>query len=181
MTTAIPDLWPNDIKAEVLPPIAVLKVQEGLLARRTQGLLQAKLTTTATENLVQHQLDLIAPSLNFYRERLLSATHDRVMLYPVIVTAGVFGPKPETPKGLLGLTTPVVESIIQRMSDLGLTQRRAATDEEFVQLVREVLQSEEVRALIHSLIARISQDRGERLGNGAVGQERCAEVPKEGN
>ena len=42
MTTAIPNLWPDDIKVDVLPPIAILKAQEGLLARMTQGMLVAK-------------------------------------------------------------------------------------------------------------------------------------------
>jgi hypothetical protein len=32
MTPTIPDLWPEDIKVNVLPPIAVLKAQESLLA-----------------------------------------------------------------------------------------------------------------------------------------------------
>ena len=150
MITSIPDLWPDDINVKVLPPIAVLKAQEGQLARHTHGLLQAKLTTTETDKLVQHQLDLIAPSLNFYRERLLSATHDREMLYPVTVTAECFAPK--SPNSMQALGAAVL-----RMMDPSVYQRKAATDEEFIQLVKEVLQSADVRALIHSLIARINQ------------------------
>ena len=136
--------------ANVLPPIAVLKAQEGLLARHTHGMLQAKLTTTEADKLVQHQLDLIAPSLNFYRERLLSATHDREMLYPVTVTAECFAPKSSDPM-------QAVVAAAQRAMDPSVIQRKAATDEEFIELVRRVLQSPDVRALIHSLIARINQ------------------------
>jgi hypothetical protein len=179
MTTAIPDLWPSDIKVDVLPPIAILKVQEGSLARRTQGMLQAKLTTTETETLVQHQLDLIAPSLNFYRERLLAATHDRIMVYPVTVTAGSFAPKPDDGKGLGGHTKSAIDSIGRHLTGLGGDQRKAATDAEFLQLIRDVLHSEEVRALIYSLIARINQDNGEHQGNGTAGQQGSTGTPNE--
>jgi hypothetical protein len=173
MTNAIPDLWPTDINVDVLPPIAILKAQEGLLARKTQGMLVARLTTMESENLIQHQLDLLAPSLNFYRERLLSATHGRAMVYPVTVTADCFRPKPGTQMD--AITFPVEHPLIQP-----LPQREAATDEEFVQLVEKVLHSAEVRALIHSLIARINQTNGERQANGSLGQGSSAEASNEG-
>src|SRR5438477_454919 len=90
MPTTIPDLWPDDIKVNVLSPVAILKVQEGLLARKTQGKLQAKLTCAESDRLVQYQLDLIAPILNFYRERLLSATYERGRYYPAMVKSECF-------------------------------------------------------------------------------------------
>jgi hypothetical protein len=170
MTTAIPDCWSDDIKVNVLPPIAVLKTQEGLLARKTQGILQAKLTTTETDTLVQHQLDLIAPGLNFYRERLLSATHDKEMPYPVTVAAEAFAPKPLN-------SFQVISSAIQRSIDPSVSQRRAATDDEFIRLVREVLRSEQVRALIHSLIARINAQKPDQEANGPVEPEGPAKPP----
>jgi hypothetical protein len=168
MATAIPDLWSDDIKVNVLPPVAVLKAQESLLARKTQGMLQAKLTTTETDKLVQHSLDLIAPGLNFYRERLLSATHDRDMLYPVTVTAEAFAPKPRNTIEAVGMS---IHGSLVRALDPSVIQRRAATDEEFIRLVREVLHSDLVRALIHSLIARINGQNAEQPGNGPVGSE----------
>lgn len=155
MSTTIPDLWPSKIKIDVLPPIVILKVQEGLLASKTRGLLEAKLATVETESLVQHQLDLLAPSLNFYRERILSATHDRRMLYPVTVTARGFD-STHSPLHTNGAET---------------VQRRAATEEEFLELVRQVLQSELVRALVCSLLARINEEKGEWQGNGKGEQE----------
>src|SRR5262245_16836202 len=149
MPTTIPDLWSEDIKTSVLPPIAILKAQEGVLAQRTHGMLQAKLTSTETNTLVQHQLDLIAPSLNFYRERLLSAPDDRERVYPVTVTAECFVPR----------SSRQAEAVtaFERARNPLAGERLAATDEEFIRLVREVLQSGEVRALIHSLIARINE------------------------
>jgi hypothetical protein len=146
MTTAIPDLWSDDIRVDVLPPVTVLRAQEGLLATKTQGILQAKLLTSATESLVQHSLDLIAPALNFYRVSLLSATHDREMVYPVTVTAQCWFSE-FLPAG--------AEPIEKR--------RVAATAEEFIDLVREALRSTEVRGLIQSLIARSNEIREQPL------------------
>jgi hypothetical protein len=165
MSTMITDCWPDDIKVEVLTPLAILKAQEGLLAQKTRGMLQAKLSTTESEKLVQHQLDLIAPGLNFYRERLLTATHDRTMLYPVIVTSEAFA----SPEPLDPLKAAVAS--LQRSVDTSLIQRKAATDEELLGLVRQVLQSERVRALIHSLIARLNAERSNSQGNGPAAQE----------
>src|SRR3979411_1550299 len=90
MATIIPDLWPDDIQSKVLPPIAILEAQEASLVRKTDGKLRARVDTTETDTLVQHGLDLLAPGLNFYRERLLSATHSKEMLYPVTVTSLAF-------------------------------------------------------------------------------------------
>ncbi len=162
MATTIPDLWSDDIKVNVLPPIAILRAQEGRLSQKTQGMLQAKLTTTETDQLVQHQLDLIAPGLNFYRERLLSATHAIDRLYPVTVTALAFAPKPRTP--LQAVTASFAHAI-----DPSLLQRQAVTDDEFIRLVQEVLQSQTVRALIHSLIARINAHETGQPANGPGG------------
>jgi hypothetical protein len=161
MSTTIPDLWSDDIKVTVLPPVAILRAQEGLLASKTQGILQAKLTTTESERLVQHQLDLIAPSLNFYRERLLSATHDREMVYPVTVTAACFSPRPRD----LGEALAQVASV---PVGLARNQRQAASQDEFIGLVREVLQSGEVRSLIQSLIARSNELRARQGGAAAT-------------
>lgn len=80
-------------------------------------------------------------------------------VYPVTVTAECFAPKSANPMEALNLG-------MLRMTDPTVIQRKAATDEEFINLVRQVLRSEEVRALIHSLIARINQEAGASQGNG---------------
>lgn len=170
MNTTIPDLWADDIKVDILPPLAILKAQEGLLVRKTQGMVEAKLTTIESGDLVQHQLDLVAPSLNFYRERLLTATHDRLKPYPVVVAAECFASKSEVSHGPLAplhLTAKALTDLHRALVP-ETSQRKAATDEEFVQLIREVLQSTEVRALISSLIARINQNNIEHHGKGTV-------------
>src|SRR4051812_38746756 len=122
MATTIPDLWPHDVHIDVLPPVCVLKVQEAFLERKTQGLLRAKVSTTQTEQLVQHQLDLVAPALNFYRVRLLSATHAAEMLYPVTVAAEAFAPQPSDPMEALVAS-------VTRKGEPPVNQRGAATED----------------------------------------------------
>lgn len=159
MSTAIPDLWPDDIRADVRPPVVVLRAQESLLAKKTQGILQAKLLTSESEKLVNHSLTLIAPALNFYRVNLLSATHDQEMVYPVTVTARCWF-SDFLPDG--------GEEIEKR--------RVAATEEEFIDLVRQALQSAEVRGLIQSLIARSNENHQRHPASARDGNGSPAEI-----
>jgi len=161
MTTTIPDLWSNDIKVDVRSPLAILKAQEGILAQKTSGLLQATVSSVETETLVQHQLDLVAPSLQFYRERVLTAEHHRNRYYPVFVRAECFDPVlRRTQKWPSGWTQPIVQSLAAMAASSGSDVppgEKAATEQEFVDLIRKVLQSQPVRSLIQSLIARINE------------------------
>ena len=68
MSTTIPDLWSDDIQVDVLTPLVILRAQESRLGRKTQGILEARVTTVATEAWIQHQLDLIAPALSTTRD-----------------------------------------------------------------------------------------------------------------
>ena len=152
MPVMLEELWSDDIKVDVLSPLAILRAQEGGLARRTNGLLQAKVETTDAGDERHHTLNLVAPSLG-YRERLLMASHRSDQIYPVILTAEAFDPD------LYG--TVNLNRITGRVGPiLGLAhnQRRAATDQDFIDLVRQVLRSETVRSRIQSLIARINDE-----------------------
>src|SRR5579884_1134048 len=164
MTTAIPDLWSNDIKVDVRSPLAILKVQEGILSQKTGGLLQATVSSVETETRVQHQLDLVAPSLGFYRERLLTAEHHRHRYYPVFVQAECFDPVlRRSSNSPLALAAESVRSLVRppafgEPTELsGPAGEKAATEDEFIDLNRKVLQSQPVRSLIQSLIARINE------------------------
>lgn len=145
MTVAFDDLWSDDIKVDVRSPFAVLKAQEDGLSRRTQGLLRAEVQTTISETEERHTLDLIAPALNSYRERILLVTHRKDRAYPATVFAEVFAESPDRPDW----ATPDEDDM----------KRVAATDEELIGLVRIVLRSSTVRALIHSLLARINDQK----------------------
>jgi hypothetical protein len=141
MATTIPNLWSDDISVDVLSPLAILRAQAAQLGRMTKGLLKAEVaTTTGTNKWVQHQLDLMAPVLDYYRHRVLTARHHMDMVYPVTVDAECFNDPTGSP-------------------ELG-SSREAPTEEEFIQLVRQALQSNEVKLVIQSLIARSNEFRG---------------------
>jgi hypothetical protein len=153
MPATIPDLWPDDIRVDVLTPLAILRTQAGLLSSKTQGTLLAQVMTTTTDEWVQYQLDLIAPLLERYRVSLLTARHQLEEAYPVTVTARAFLPNPAKRR----LFVP--PDFVKIPSDLPADQRVASTQEEFIELVREVLQSATTRSRIQSLIARGNETR----------------------
>lgn len=165
------DLWPNDIRADVVAPVAILRAQEAALRRKTQAILRAEVRSfevkpegDETGGKFVHKLELVAPSLGDYRVTLLTAIHETSMVYPALVKSRVFdsGNRPQ-------ISVPIKPSLGSLISMTGskfflemLNQkdgpdpefRVAESQEEFIKLVREVLQSGWVRSLIESLIAR---------------------------
>jgi hypothetical protein len=150
MSATIPVLWSDDISVDVVSPLAILRAQTGPLSRMTKGLLEAEIETiTSDSGKVQHQFDLIAPVLNNFRRRILIATHQRDLVYPVVVEAEFSLPDDRPPN------LSAVAGTRPRPTDLPLDGRRpAATVQEFIKLVGEVLRSPQIRSLIQSLIAR---------------------------
>src|SRR5579871_4947989 len=125
MAVEIPTLWPvNDIKVDVLTPLAILRVQANELSKITQGILKAEVLTTQGDEVTTHVLDIIAPSLNS-RHRVLGVTHSNEMVYPVIVDAEIF----QQMKATLGLMNPWGH------------EDEASSQQEFVNIVRKVLVS----------------------------------------
>ena len=147
MSATIPDLWPDDIRVDLLTPLMILRTQAGLLSSKTQGLIIAEVRTTTTEKWVQHQLDLIAFPLDHYRMTLLTARHGIDAAYPVKVTCQGFVPKQ---RGF-----PSVPNFFEPPPN----EREAATQEEFIALVREALRSDTIRSRIQSLIVRSNEAR----------------------
>jgi hypothetical protein len=158
------DLWPDDIKVEVQSPYAILMSQKSLLATKTKDILRADVSVTTTDSQTRLGFDLIAPSLENYRRTILYATSKKDDVYPVTVEADCFLPRSPT-------TLPeVLEKVSQR--GLGAKSnpgRQAATQQEFIDLVGQVLRSAEVRSLIQSLIAR-SNEKGSGASNGPGGE-----------
>ena len=152
MSATIPDLWPDDIRVDLLTPLMILRMQAGLLSSKTQGLIIAEVRTTTTDKWVQHQLDLIALPLDHYRVSLLTARHDIGGAYPVTVRSQGFVPKREP-----GPSSPTAS--IRAMFEPPPDQREAATQEEFIDLVRQALRSDAIRSRIQSLIVRTNEAR----------------------
>ncbi|MDR3634830.1 MAG: hypothetical protein P4L84_13580 [Isosphaeraceae bacterium] len=140
MAETIPDLWADDIRVDVLTPLAILRTQQGLLKKRTQGVLDAKVTSVEENGLVQHQFDVVATAIQRYQERVLIATHASGRVYPVTVKA-------ET-----------LEHLEQLEEDDILTDECIVfTEEDFIQIIRQVFQSGEVRSAMQSLIAQSNE------------------------
>jgi hypothetical protein len=157
MSATIPVLWSDDISVDVLSPLAILRAQIGPLSQKTKGILEAEIDTISSESgKVQHQFDLVAPILNNFRRRILIATHQKDLVYPVVVEAECFVPSDNSIFKAFARSQP---PILQNPNQLLEGQRRAATDEEFIKLVGEVLHSSQVRSLIQSLIARSNDQK----------------------
>src|ERR1700749_344482 len=143
MSASIPDLWSDDISVDVLSPIAILRAQQRPLRQRTNGLLEVEIETTPSESgQVRHQFGLVAPAMNRARYRILYVSHNNDLVYPVVVEAECFIPD-------FAMTTPIGADALKptRVNKLPENQRRAATDQEFIKLVEEVLRSSQVRSL----------------------------------
>jgi len=129
MAQNIQSLWSPAIKATVLSPEAILRGQAEALALQTGGLLVAEIVKQRGEDgRISASLDLVAPTLNGSRHRILKVSHSAELLYPVDVEA----------RSLLG-------------------SRSAYTDMEFTEVVAEVLSSGDVESLAQSLLARANE------------------------
>lgn len=183
MSTTLPDLWSDDIRVDILSPVAILRAQEGPLVQKTQGLLRASVSSSSTDEWEQHELDLIAPALGGYRVGLLSAKHRKDMVYPVIVTSKALLPKEDAYSLFPRILLPNFSLAVAEVSKEGLSrdQREAATQQEFIELVRTVLRSGMVRAIIQSLIARSNDVQARSMrGSDALPENPEPPPPAEG-
>jgi hypothetical protein len=84
------DLWPDTIATtDIKPPVAILREQAALLAQKTNGLVEGKVTTTTDSGRIIHSFFLVAPALGQYRYQLFWVAHD-ITLYPVGVYFDAF-------------------------------------------------------------------------------------------
>ena|SRR5438132_3219006 len=87
----MPDLWPDDFgKASDVPPIAILKEQADLLAKKTKGEILGEITTVTAGANLSHHFMLVVPRMENYRYHLLTVTHS-VGLYPAQIFWAVTG------------------------------------------------------------------------------------------
>lgn len=149
MTDVITSYWPDDIAATVLTPLAVLKIQAGTLSGKTHGVLDADVVPAQTPKQTALELRLVAPALLEVRT-ILTASHATKEPYPVTVDAAVFKPADDEPRAEDDWR-PV-----------------AWTVQEFADLVKKVLQSNQTRAVIQSLIARSNELAPAAGANGAA-------------
>ena len=185
MPATIPSLWP-DINVDLVPPLIILRAQATRLGQLTKGILEAEVTTvTGEDDFVVHRLDLLAPSLEDRRVRILTATH-RSDYYPVVLEADCFRPKRPVGMGpgaglgaVLGAMAAAQSSALAGVfggtkppwPPLDDWRPVVADQDEFLKRVGEVLRSMEVRAAIDSMIALSNQktlppEVGDKSANG---------------
>ncbi|OLP16875.1 hypothetical protein BST81_19480 [Leptolyngbya sp. 'hensonii'] len=82
MSQPIPDLWPDFGETNLITPLTILKAQATALAKKTNGLVEATVTSSSEANGdFIHRFYLVAPVLD-YRYHLLTVFHD-IKLYPL--------------------------------------------------------------------------------------------------
>ncbi len=147
MAETIPNLWSEDISNDVLPPLAILHAQAGLLSEITKGLVEAEVITEYDSTVedgsiqnVQHHVELTAPALNAARYRILTVYHKRELVYPASVEAECF--EPSDYDDYESFSWP-----------------EALREEDFLKIMKTTLRSKKVTSLIHSLIARSNEQR----------------------
>lgn len=135
MATTARSLWPESVKTDTLTPVVILRSQASELERITKGVLRGEVTSLPTgDGFWIHQLDVIAPALDFYRHRILEVKHPEKFVYPARIIA---------PGSDIG---PFTGGVVN-----------AESQEEFENLIRKVLQSSSLVSVIQSLIARSNE------------------------
>ena len=132
MNSCMESLWPTEIKQAILTPRDILETQAMALREQTDGLLTGEVRENRdeSEGAVYLILEVVSPKMKGVRHRVLTARHFTDRIYPCHIDAD-------------GLRTAEV----------------AYSDREFIELLRQVLHSGEVKALSISLIARARRDR----------------------
>lgn len=135
------DLWPDEIRVEPLTPLRILRIQAERLRDKTQGRLVAEIVTTQKGSPVRtpeewgpeevHRFEIVAKALNDYRHQLAVCVHQSDFAYPVLVVADT-------------------------LPDDG---KLASSQDEFLQLMRGLLNAKSTVALIESLMARIAESK----------------------
>jgi hypothetical protein len=174
-TAGVLDLWSDDIRANVLTPIAILRTQVSALSRKAEGILRAEVRTDINQEKVELYLNLIAPALNDYQVPLLKAWHDSELVYPATVKSRGLLPQQTKP---IQMPTNLADAFFPRERNIPPDERIAETQEEFIKVISDVLRSGWVRSLIQSLIARSNDILAEK-GSAENGAPPSTESPTE--
>jgi hypothetical protein len=167
MATSVASLWPTDIQPTVQSPFAILDGQARELTRITNGILVGDVKVARTDD--QHvivTLDIVVPALDNYRHRILQVTHGLDMIYPAWIEADCFVLR--SVSQVLAAQSDAISRVVNAQIGVitGQTPQRmkneAYSDQELRQLLKLVFDSEEVKPLAVSLIARANDVIAER-------------------
>jgi hypothetical protein len=157
------DLWPDTFSFEELnAPVSLLREQASLLGKKTKNLVQANVRQDKSgPGAFAYSFFLVALSLN-YQYKLFEIHHD-VSLYPVVViiesdilmmVSANFERVRATHLRLEDIATAMVD--LDRESDTSRLQGvRVHSEEEFVNLLRQILNSAKTVRIISALLAQV--------------------------
>src|SRR5437867_13436591 len=130
MASAIPDLWPELEQSQVVPPVAILREQAAALGKKAKPLLEGNVETrTALSGRFNHTFYIVAPALENYTYELYSIEQGADQ-YPVVA--------PRRNNALSGPPQVILQ-----------------TEGEFLECVRDVLNSDRTKRIVGSLLAQV--------------------------
>lgn len=149
MPDTIPNLWPPEFKIDVQTPYTILQVQAGLLGKVTRGILKGDVETETSKEQVQHRLVIIAPAYKGYRHTLIVTVHNNDLPYPAEVRADPLAKRVmDVDEGVVPDPFHPVYKTIYPIAN---------SDEQMQDLLKQVLGSEQTKAIILSLIAKSNE------------------------
>ena len=138
MLMRVVSLWSPDIQPEIISPGIVLEEQAHALRVQTSGILDAQVRFRSDdfEDRACYTLEMLAPSLANSCHRIVTVSHSRERIFPCTLEA-----------------------------ETALSNSIAHSEPEFREILRQVLQSAEVKSLALSLVARVRNARSLVLAN----------------
>lgn len=159
MSQAVASLWFPEVQAPAETPLAILRAQAEELSKLTGGMLVGVVDHWPDEgDKLKITLEIMAPELGRSRFRILLVQHDFIMPYPAVFDAEMF-----RPRGLASLAAATAIITGEKKPD-----NRADDDPEFRELLKRVLHSAPVKALVSSLSARVTELRNARPADATV-------------
>ncbi len=141
------DLWPNDIDAQVAKaPVSVLKAQAALLGQKTDNLVEAKVKNFTKDGKASFEYQFFLESKVIgYSYRLFSVLYS-INLYPVLFV----------------LDSDIQKELLQKRllekyknSTEGKNSFWVQSEEEFIDLLGEILKSDKTKQIIRALLAQV--------------------------
>lgn len=151
----IADLWPSEIKVDVLSPTMILNAQAEILSQRTQGLIQPEIIGETKGPLQKLYFDLVAAANNGSRNRILIVTQRLDQPYPAVVTARVLADERDVE--LISDTLPTKIDWGLDSAEEVSRSRVVLTPGEFTRLIALVFQSVEVQTNLISILAKANE------------------------
>ncbi len=125
-TTETVDLWGDIVTEPIRTPSAIMKEQGALLEQKTKGILSVIVSTeNIGRNTFQHKFIIKSPSLNYNFQ--LFYINQPIELFPLTFYSEVA---------------------------FGINNKNADTEAEFIEILKEILQSAKTQNVVNSLLSQ---------------------------